>query len=121
MNLKSITDRKSFIEYLKKYDKNYIKKYLILIDDLQKQCTHDLYFLSNYILSRMIDKDIKNKFNYFKNSLISNIKKLNQIQNDINVKTKNEVLPAWFEKEIEEKQASCEKYEEMERLLSGFK
>ena len=83
MNLRSIIDKKSFIEYLKKYDKDYINKYLILIDDLQKQCTHDLYFLSNYILNRMIDKDIKNKFNYFKNSLISNIKKLNQIQNSI--------------------------------------
>lgn len=121
MDLQQITNKKSFIKYLKKYDKENIQKYLLLIDDLQIQCTHDLFKLSIYIFERMKDKNIKNKFNYFKNSLYSNIKKLNEIQININSLKSKEEKPYWFGKEIEKRQATKEEIEEMEKILNEFK
>ena len=121
MYLQQITSKKSFIKYLKKYDNENSQRYLLLIDELQIQCTHDLLKLSIYIFERMKDKNIKNKFNYFKNSLISNIKKLNKIQIDNNTSKSKEPLPSWFVKESQKKQATKEEIEEMEKILNEFK
>lgn len=115
MNKKFIYNYKTFIEYLKKYDLENIDKYINLIGQLQKKCTHDLFYLSSYVLERMQNKKINNKFIYFQKSLISNISKLN----DFNIKS-NESIPTWFNQNVKEEKASNEELKEMEELLSSF-
>ena len=90
-----------------------------MIDDLQIKCTHDLFKLSIYIFERMKGKNIKNKFNYFKNSLLSNIKKLNELQ--LKSKIGEESLPEWFNSKVESNKATKEELEEMEKLLDEFR
>lgn len=115
MNKKIIYDYKTFIEYLKKYDLENIDKYINLIEQLQKKCTHDLFYLSSYVLERMRNKQINNKFVYFKKSLVSNISKLNKF--NIN---SSENIPVWFNQNIKEEIANDEEIKELDNYLNLF-
>ena len=80
------------------FKRNYISKddsssflYDQLFEELLNQGNHykDLLVMTNYVVSRIKernfkdenDNDIKNKFGYFKNALLSNINRLNNLDN----------------------------------------
>lgn len=114
MNKKIIYDYKTFIEYLKKYDFENIDKYINLIEQLKKKCSHDLFYLSSYVLERMQTKQVNNKFIYFKTALNSNILKLN------NISISNESIPNWFNKTVTEEKATKEELKEINDILNYF-
>lgn len=115
MKAKEIINEKTFIKYIKIYDSKNFNRYLFFLKQLKNNCIHDIYKLSSYVFQKMEDKEISNKYNYFTNSILKNISKLNKLTfKSIDKK------PTWFDSDIKIKEATKEELKEIDDLLSKY-
>ncbi|MBP3445547.1 MAG: hypothetical protein J6K23_06400 [Bacilli bacterium] len=107
MNPNEIKDKKSFIKYVK------------LIEFYEKNTIHNVYKISSYIFSKILNKQnqINNLFNYFSKSFSENINKLNNnlLKNNLNI------IPEWLNKDIKKEEATENELEEINDILSDYK
>lgn len=105
-----VIDEKTFIKYCLDNNIKNVDSYLKIIHFYQKTSIHNLYYLSFYVLSHMKNKNIINATNYFRSSLINNIKKLNNYNSSD--------IPLWFNKEYDAVVASSDEIKEIDDLLN---